>query len=966
MSMCSCWLRACVVPLAVCLAFALPGASQTPVPRGRGVRPPVVRHVPGEYATIQRAIDAAHDGDVVVVSPGTYSGPLDFRGKALEIVAPDGPEVTIVRGTSNAAVVRFHNGEGPDSRLIGFTIRGGGGSFDDSAGGVSGVSLESGVAARALLSDCIVENCFTEQDFGYGPAGVSGNLLLERCRLRNNHTLNFEDAGAGTGAFTLIQCVVEQNSGCSGGGLRLLSGAHVIECVLRANQAGPCGTREGPSLTPGGGLNIAGSGVVIERSLLIENRVAEGPIDGGLGGCGAYSHGGALSGNALLERCTIVDNRTLDCGFIGGLDGNPELRDCIVYGNEDPSGFYAQQAFRYSDVQGGAAGIGSFDALPELVEHGPYDVRLAADSPCIDRGDPLSPLDPDGTRADLGARHHPQGEPALGVALREREPLRPLDPTRPGGTVLAVAAQGDTLLAGGHYQEVGAVHVLRRQDGAWLAQQDLESGETSDEFGDTLALDGNVAVAGAPAAGDTGAVHVFERSGPSALFEHSARLSEPAYRFGTALALSGNFLAVGALLDDFEHGAVFLYHRVARGRWELAARFRSPAVDVFFGVHFGSTVALQGDTLVVGSPMFGQLIYPGRAFVYQRAGRAPQSWTLVRTLVPEDPVDGDAFGQSLAIDGDTILVGARSGVHAYERRGPGLPWSRAQTILAEETSQRFSTDVRLDGDRAWITAGGTFALPGRLWELARLNAGAPWRVVADLSFPPPSGFPQGLAVSEGSLFLPAFDVPSGTRVVRHLTRGPELRTVALDQAAEAEPIALTGRDLAAVTRVLVGGEEVPIVSRTDERLVLAPERRVPGIAELVLESPEGDLALARGWHAAPTVAAHASGLGGRLAVELENGAPGVYALLWSLDLRARPLHVARPPTWHALELDFLPGRSGQLALGAFDADGRAAHAFDLPADPALVGLTLHVQAWCRRGLLFPTGHSFSNTVSLGL
>lgn len=77
----------------------------------------------GDYDSIQAAIDAAEDGDLVLVGPGTYTGRVDFGGKALEVASTDGPESTVIDPAGALAfVVRFEEGEGADSVLDGFTI----------------------------------------------------------------------------------------------------------------------------------------------------------------------------------------------------------------------------------------------------------------------------------------------------------------------------------------------------------------------------------------------------------------------------------------------------------------------------------------------------------------------------------------------------------------------------------------------------------------------------------------------------------------------------------------------------------------------------------------------------------------------------------------------------------------------------------------------------------------------------
>src|SRR5262245_28419989 len=107
------------LPALVLGGMELPSLAQTVTPPGRRKQVPVVREVPADYRTIQEAIDASFDGDVVRVQMGTYAEHLDFLGKAIEVVGFDGAGRTILAPQTPGAVVRFHSGEGPDSRLIG-------------------------------------------------------------------------------------------------------------------------------------------------------------------------------------------------------------------------------------------------------------------------------------------------------------------------------------------------------------------------------------------------------------------------------------------------------------------------------------------------------------------------------------------------------------------------------------------------------------------------------------------------------------------------------------------------------------------------------------------------------------------------------------------------------------------------------------------------------------------------------
>ncbi|MHC4943461.1 MAG: right-handed parallel beta-helix repeat-containing protein, partial [Planctomycetota bacterium] len=91
-------------------------------------------YVPDDYPTIQQAIDAAVNGDTIIVRPGTYVENIDFKGKGTTVQSSHGPEVTVINGENPAnpdlgSVISFHNGEGLDAVLDGFTLTQGTGTW---------------------------------------------------------------------------------------------------------------------------------------------------------------------------------------------------------------------------------------------------------------------------------------------------------------------------------------------------------------------------------------------------------------------------------------------------------------------------------------------------------------------------------------------------------------------------------------------------------------------------------------------------------------------------------------------------------------------------------------------------------------------------------------------------------------------------------------------------------------------
>ena len=242
----------------------------------------------------------------------------------------------------------------------------------------------------------------------------------------------------------------------------------------------------------------------------------------------------------------------------------------------------------------------------------------------------------------------------------------------------SVALSGDSVVVGASGDDTGAnlsqgsAYVFVRNGTNWTQQQKLTAsdGANADEFGFSVALSDNTVVVGALLVDiggnrDDGAAYVFTRSGTIWTQQQKLTANDRAANdlFGASVALSGDTLVAGAPQDDIganlTQGSAYVFTRVGT-IW--AQQQKLTANDGVAGDSFGISVALSGDTLVAGAYFddMGLNTNQGSAYVFTRSGTA---WTQQQKLLPNqgDGAADDFFGQSIALSGDTVVVGA-SGV----------------------------------------------------------------------------------------------------------------------------------------------------------------------------------------------------------------------------------------------------------------------------------------------------------------
>lgn len=235
------------------------------------------------------------------------------------------------------------------------------------------------------------------------------------------------------------------------------------------------------------------------------------------------------------------------------------------------------------------------------------------------------------------------------------------------GTLAVIGAPNAPV--GENFQQ-GAAYVFRNLNGVWteVARLVASDGSSGDAFGQTVAVSGNTVAVGAFRAvvnggAQQGAVYVF--TGADGNWSEARKLAvyDPAggATFGSSLALDGDTLLIGAMnaiVDGRPTGAAYVFKESA-GSWSQTAKLTPhdfPAKGEF-GYAFGYSVALDGATALIGaqSAAVDGHAFQGAAYVFRRS---VDSWNEIRKLTPGDGVGGENFGYSVALDGQTAFVGA--------------------------------------------------------------------------------------------------------------------------------------------------------------------------------------------------------------------------------------------------------------------------------------------------------------------
>ncbi|MCA9467787.1 MAG: hypothetical protein KC643_20395, partial [Nitrospira sp.] len=390
-------------------------------------------YVPTQYRFIQDAIDAAQDGDEVVVGPGMYANPrdknLDFLGKTIIVRSARGPQETIIDCQQSGRGVHFQNLETSESIFQGFTIQ----NCKANSGPRGGAAiLIDGSSSPTILNSIFLKNSSIYD--GAGLAIYGQNVHIGNSVFKENISDSYGGGLAVIGDYTTIdRCQFSKNTAKSGGGLISTGDFMVIQSsVFEENKA--TGDSSQNAVGGGGGVNAHGDSLTIQHSRFLKNSALMGGGGLALSGKGAreivntlflenfttkpldnrvqrFWGGGGLSiddGNVRLVNSTFTKNHVREGANGGGIRvwwGKIDIVNTILWENTEGENV---NAFRVSDLsvafQGGLSvatgtnntisdtqsyplgAAGNLDCDPQFVIQDNGDHLLGPDSLCRDAG----------------------------------------------------------------------------------------------------------------------------------------------------------------------------------------------------------------------------------------------------------------------------------------------------------------------------------------------------------------------------------------------------------------------------------------------------------------------------------------------------------------------------------------------------------------------------------------------------
>lgn len=288
----------------------------------------------------------------------------------------------------------------------------------------------------------------------------------------------------------------------------------------------------------------------------------------------------------------------------------------------------------------------------------------------------------------------------------------------------SLAVSGNTAIIGAvESVNKGVVYVYYWNGATWIQQQKLEAedGSSQDGFGNTLAISGDTAIIGAPERNEkTGAVYVFVRNGSNWTQQQKIELSdgEKGDFFGNDLAIEKNIFLAGISNDRKRRSGVYVFERSGTV-WRLQQKLSLGDAEVL------GSVAINDDRVAVSSQgAHGE----GSVYIFARNGA---SWTEEQKIVSSEPELGLYFGMSVALGPDTLVVGAPAPIPplktfqgvAYVFARKDKTWQLQQKLTAPDGTFTFAGAVALSGNTAVILKPDSliyiFTRNGGKWTLQK-------------------------------------------------------------------------------------------------------------------------------------------------------------------------------------------------------------------------------------------------------
>ena len=346
------------------------------------------------------------------------------------------------------------------------------------------------------------------------------------------------------------------------------------------------------------------------------------------------------------------------------------------------------------------------------------------------------------------------------------------------GQTVAIGAPGD--YGGGGIGPpillMGSAYIYVPAGGSWAQQAAIQdpTGKNGTNFGYAVAVSGNTVVIGAPdaTAGNghsMGAAYVYVPSGNTWSLQATLTAADAVDGdFGGAVAIQGDTILVGAWQDN----AAYIFTRTG-STWTQQAEL-TPA-DAGPYDTFGSAVALSNGTALIGASFHNK--DAGVAYVFVQSGT---QWNLQTELTGLDTVAGDYFGYSLALDGDTALIGAcwrnqfRGAAYVFTRAAEAWTQQAELTASDQVPNAYFGTSVALSGNIAAVD--GQIDFNGAAYVF---NLGATWAQQAELTDGNNDAYGARVALSGNTMLVSAnqdsvyvYQIPSGPRVLNAASLAP--------------------------------------------------------------------------------------------------------------------------------------------------------------------------------------------------